>query len=54
MIVRRELPTSVGERLLDTLSSVRRLSDQWHKALAWTPATDLLNGKRQVSEGSNG
>ncbi|MBC7183694.1 MAG: Na/Pi cotransporter family protein, partial [Marinobacter sp.] len=44
MIVRGELPSIAGERTLDSLSSVRRLCDQWNKSLAWQPATELLNG----------
>ncbi|MBW0147807.1 Na/Pi cotransporter family protein [Marinobacter arenosus] len=45
MVVRRDVPTSSGDRLLDDLSSVRRLSDQWSKSLQWTPATDTLPGE---------
>ena len=30
--------------MLDTLSSVRRLSDQWAKSLYWRAGTDILNG----------
>ncbi|HEY9119287.1 MAG TPA: hypothetical protein VIN33_05995, partial [Marinobacter sp.] len=48
MIVKGELSPISGERTLDILSSVRRLCDQWHKTLAWRPATDLLNGASQV------
>jgi phosphate:Na+ symporter len=44
MIVRGELPSIAGERTLDSLSSVRRLCDQWYKSLAWQPTTELLNG----------
>lgn len=34
MIVTRQLPALAGERTLDDLSAVRRLCDQWYKALA--------------------
>ena len=44
MIVRGEFSSIAGERTLDSLSSVRRLCDQWYKSLAWQPATELLNG----------
>lgn len=44
MIVRREIPTTDGESALDTLSSVRRLVDQWNKALAWRPVSRLVDG----------
>ncbi|WP_373002162.1 Na/Pi cotransporter family protein [Marinobacter sp.] len=44
MIVRSEFSAIAGERTLDTLSSVRRLCDQWQKSLAWKPATELLSG----------
>ncbi|MDL0430944.1 Na/Pi symporter [Marinobacter sp. TBZ242] len=44
MIVKGQLSPIAGERTLDTLSSVRRLCDQWYKSLAWQPATELLNG----------
>ncbi|MBD3640734.1 MAG: Na/Pi cotransporter family protein [Marinobacter sp.] len=43
MIVRREIATDVGEQTLDTLSAIRRLADQWHKALAWQPVARLMN-----------
>ncbi|MBW4934754.1 Na/Pi cotransporter family protein [Marinobacter sp. F4206] len=42
MVVKRDVPTSSGDRLLDDLSSVRRLSDQWNKSLQWKPGTDAL------------
>lgn len=48
MIVKGEFSPIAGERTLDILSSVRRLCDQWHKSLAWRPATDLLNGVSQA------
>lgn len=47
MIVTRELPAIAGERTLDDLSSVRRLSDQWYKSQAWRPSSALLNGDLQ-------
>jgi len=42
-IVRREIPTGVGEQALDDLSAVRRLADQWNKSLQWQAATELLS-----------
>jgi len=49
MIVRRDIATTDGEQILDTLSSVRRLVDQWHKALAWQPVSRLLNGDQEAA-----
>ena len=43
-IVWQRLATTLGDRMLDTLSSVRRLSDQWAKSLYWRAGTDILNG----------
>lgn len=51
MIVTGELSPIAGERTLDTLSSVRRLCDQWQKSLAWQPITEVL-GKDTQSEGA--
>lgn len=53
MIVRGEFSSIAGERTLDSLSSVRRLCDQWYKSLAWQPATALLNGTPQEEEPEN-
>lgn len=53
MIVKGELSPIAGERTLDTLSSVRRLCDQWYKSLAWQPATELLNGDAQPEGAEN-
>lgn len=53
MIVRTEIPTSTGERLLDTLSGIRRLADQWAKSLAWQPATSRLNHSEPDSPALN-
>ncbi|TNE76653.1 MAG: Na/Pi cotransporter family protein [Gammaproteobacteria bacterium] len=39
MVVRTDIPTSLGERLLDELSGVRRLTDQWFKSLQWYTAS---------------
>jgi phosphate:Na+ symporter len=39
LVVKRALPIGNGERILDDLSAVRRLSDQWHKALNWSAST---------------
>lgn len=47
MIVKGEFTAIVGERTLDDLSSVRRLCDQWNKALGWAPGVEMLNGSRQ-------
>ncbi len=47
-MVRREIPTSVGEHALDDLSSVRRLADQWNKSLQWQAATELLSRDQQA------
>jgi phosphate:Na+ symporter len=43
-IVWQRLATTLGDQMLDTLSSVRRLSDQWAKSLYWRAGTDILNG----------
>lgn len=53
MIVKRELPSVVGERTLDDLSSVRRLCDQWTKSLDWRPSSELLNGDSQAESSVN-
>ncbi|PXX93307.1 Na/Pi cotransporter [Marinobacter vulgaris] len=53
MIVKGDLSAIAGERTLDTLSSVRRLCDQWHKSLAWRPATELLNGESHAQGAEN-
>ncbi|WP_417567125.1 Na/Pi cotransporter family protein [Marinobacter sp.] len=53
MIVRGEFSSIAGERTLDSLSSVRRLCDQWYKSLAWQPATELLNGTPQEAKSEN-
>jgi phosphate:Na+ symporter len=53
MIVRGEFSAIAGERTLDTLSSVRRLTDQWQKSLAWQPATELLNGDVHAEGSTN-
>lgn len=53
MIVRGEFSSIAGERTLDSLSSVRRLCDQWYKSLAWQPATELLNGGAQEEKSEN-
>ncbi|GGC64853.1 Na/Pi cotransporter family protein [Marinobacter halophilus] len=54
MMVRRDFSTGLGEQSLDALSAVRRLNDQWSKALNWQAATDLLNGGgHQVLESEN-
>lgn len=54
MMVRRDFSTALGDQALDTLSSVRRLNDQWSKALKWQPATHLLNGAlHQLPESEN-
>jgi phosphate:Na+ symporter len=54
MMVRRDFSTALGDQALDTLSSVRRLNDQWSKALKWQPATSLLNGiQHQLPESEN-
>jgi len=44
MMVTRQFSTELGDQTLDTLSSVRRLNDQWGKSLNWRPATEILNG----------
>jgi len=49
MIVRREIATTEGESILDTLSSVRRLVDQWNKALAWQPVSRLVNEDQEAA-----
>ncbi|AOY89661.1 Na/Pi cotransporter [Marinobacter salinus] len=54
MIVRGDVPTGTGERSLDDLSSVRRLSDQWNKSLSWQSATALLDRPDQESPSENG
>lgn len=40
LVVQQSLPIENGERSLDDLSAVRRLSDQWYKALNWFPTTE--------------
>ncbi|KPQ29024.1 MAG: phosphate:Na+ symporter [Marinobacter excellens HL-55] len=54
MMVRRDVSTALGDQALDILSAVRRLNDQWNKALNWQAATEILNGARhQVPESEN-
>lgn len=53
MIVKSQFSAIAGERTLDTLSSVRRLCDQWYKSQAWQPATELLNGDTQTAGAEN-
>lgn len=40
MVVRQSIPILTGDQALDDLSAVRRLSDQWHKALQWSSTTE--------------
>ncbi|MBB5319641.1 Na/Pi cotransporter family protein [Marinobacter oulmenensis] len=49
IMVRHTSGTEIGEEMLDTLSGVRRLTDQWGKALRWQSATELLEGGRAHS-----
>jgi len=43
LMVRHTSATGPGEEMLNTLSGIRRLSDQWGKSLHWRSATDILN-----------
>jgi phosphate:Na+ symporter len=43
LMVRHTSATGPGEQMLNTLSGIRRLSDQWGKSLHWRSATDILN-----------
>ena len=42
-MIRREFSSSLGDQVLDELSAVRRLTDQWSKALYWQDGVGLLN-----------
>lgn len=46
LMVRHTSATGPGEQMLNALSGVRRLSDQWGKSLQWRSATDFLNHER--------
>lgn len=43
MMVRQQISAQQGEALLDTLSSLRRLTDQWLKALMHLPTSEARN-----------
>ncbi|MFO8140749.1 MAG: Na/Pi cotransporter family protein [Marinobacter sp.] len=54
MMVRRDFSAGLVDQALDVLSAVRRLNDQWSKALNWQAATELLNGSgHQMLESEN-
>lgn len=54
MMVRRDFTPGLVDQALDVLSAVRRLNDQWSKALNWQAATELLNGTgHQLLESEN-
>lgn len=42
-MIQQTFSSSLGEQALDSLSSVRRLTDQWSKALYWQSGIGLLN-----------
>ena len=42
-MIRQEFSSSLGDQVLDELSAVRRLTDQWSKALYWQDGVGLLN-----------
>ncbi|HCW91215.1 MAG TPA: Na/Pi cotransporter [Marinobacter sp.] len=46
MMVRQQVSAQQGEALLDTLSSLRRLTDQWLKALMHLPTSETRNSYR--------
>ncbi|NWO05142.1 MAG: Na/Pi cotransporter family protein [Alteromonadaceae bacterium] len=50
LMVRHTSAAGPGEQMLDTLSGIRRLSDQWAKSLHWRSATDLLNQEREFHD----
>ncbi|XKH02028.1 Na/Pi cotransporter family protein [Marinobacter nauticus] len=50
LMVRHTSATGPGEQMLDTLSGIRRLSDQWGKSLHWRSATELLNKDRDFHD----
>ncbi|MGC8120352.1 Na/Pi cotransporter family protein [Marinobacter sp. VGCF2001] len=48
-MIRQEFSSSLGSQTLDELSAVRRLTDQWSKALFWRDGVTLLdNGAGQA------
>ena len=50
LMVRQTSATGPGEQMLNSLSGIRRLSDQWGKSLHWRSATVLLNRGRDYHD----
>ncbi len=51
-MIRREFSSSLGDQVLDELSAVRRLTDQWSKALYWQDGVGLLNHSHDQASAS--
>ncbi|HAC30011.1 MAG TPA: Na/Pi cotransporter, partial [Marinobacter hydrocarbonoclasticus] len=51
-MIRREFSSSLGAQVLDELSAVRRLIDQWSKALYWQDGVGLLNQSHDQASAS--